>query len=102
MPIMDKYEVSEEKKRVLNEITNRWNTCRIKYTSQDFDIWFNELYNLNLKLKKIKEKYEKDEDDMKAHIFDVLPEEYKPVRVSFNVDISNMTYTDLNKEICRF
>ena len=64
------------------EFTNRWNTCRIKNTSQDTDIWFNELYNLNLKFNKIKEKYEKDEYEMRAHVFEVLPEEYKPVNVS--------------------
>ena len=46
----------------------------IKDTSQDPDIWFNELYNLNLYFKKIKDKYEKDEDEMKSHIVDVLPE----------------------------
>ena len=29
--------------------------------------YFNELFNLNLKFKKIKSKYEKDEDDLKTH-----------------------------------
>ena len=55
-------------------MTNRWNNCIIKYTSQDPDIWFNELYNLNLEFKKLKDKYEKYEDGMRAHVFDVLPE----------------------------
>ena len=49
-------------KKSLNEVTNRWTNFKIKDTSLDPDIWFNELYNLNLKLNKIKEKYEKDED----------------------------------------
>ena len=35
-----------------------------------------------LKFNKIKEKYEKYEDEMKQHGFYVLPEEYKPVRAS--------------------
>ena len=39
---------------------------------------------------------------MKAHIFDVLQEEYKPVRISWNVNISKMAYKDHNKEICWF
>ena len=43
-------------------MTNKWNNCNIKDTSLDPDIWFNELYNLDLKFKKIKENYEKDED----------------------------------------
>ena len=64
------------------EFTNRWNTCSIKNTSQDTDTWFNELYNLNLKFNKIKEKYEKYEYEMRAHVFEVLTEEYKPVNVS--------------------
>ena len=51
-------------------------------TNQDPEIWFIELYNLNLNFNKIKLKYKKDEDQMKAHIFDVLQEEYKPVRIS--------------------
>ena len=34
---------------------------------------------------------------MKAQVFDVLPEEYKPVRVSWNVKILNMEYKDLKK-----
>ena len=67
-----------------------WDTCSIKYTSQGPDIRFNEVYSLNLKLKKIKDKYEKDEDEMKAHVFDVLPEKSKHVRVSCNDNISKM------------
>ena len=54
-------------------MTNWWKNCRIKDTSQDPEIWFNELYILNLKFNNIKDKYEKYEDEMKAHIFDVLP-----------------------------
>ena len=79
--LIDKYEVSDEKQESLNEATNRWNNCRIKETSIYPDIWFNELYNLNLKLKYNKAKYEKDEDKIKARAFNVLPEEYKLVRV---------------------
>ena len=56
---IDKYEVSDHKQESLNEVTNRWNNRKIKDTSLDPDIWFNELYNLNLKFKKIKAKYEK-------------------------------------------
>ena len=33
---------------------------------------------LNLNLKKIKAKYEKDEDDLKSYVFDVLPENIIP------------------------
>ena len=97
--LIDKYEVSDEKQESLNEVTNRWNSCRINGTIQYPGIWFNELYNLNLKFNKIKEKYERDEYEMKAHEFDVLPEKYKPVRVSCNVNISMMAYKDLKKEI---
>ena len=48
-----------------------WNNLSINDTSQYPDIWFNWIFNLNLKFKKIKSKYEKDEDDMKAYVFDV-------------------------------
>ena len=51
-----------------------WKNCRIKDTSKDPEICFNEIFNLNLNFKKIKAKYEKDEDDLKAHVFDILPE----------------------------
>ena len=77
----------------------RWNNCKIKDTSLDPDIRFNEIYNLNLKFKKIKVKHEKYEDKMKAHVFDVLPEEYNPVRLSCNVNITNIEFKDLIKEI---
>ena len=66
--------MSEEKQESFNEVTNRWNNYKIKDTSLDPDIWFNELYNLSLKFKKTKENYEKDEDELKAHVFDVLPD----------------------------
>ena len=56
--LIEKYEVSEEKKR-FNDVMNRWNNYMIKYTSQDHNIWFNELFHVNLKLKKIKAKYKK-------------------------------------------
>ena len=68
-------------------MTNRCNNCKIKDTSLDPEIWFNELYNLNLKFKKIKEEYENYEGKLKADVFDVLPEEYRQVRLSCNVNI---------------
>ena len=46
---------------------------RIKDTIQDPDISFSEIFHLNLKFQNIKSKYEKDEDEMKAHFFDFLP-----------------------------
>ena len=59
MALIDKHEVSEEKQDILNEVTNKWNTCRIKDTSQYTGIYFNELYNINLKFNNIKKHYEK-------------------------------------------
>ena len=85
--LIDKYEVSDEKQESLNEVTNRWNNCSIKDLIQDPDIWFNELYNLKLNFKKIKARYEKYEDELKAYISDVLSEEYKPFRVSCNINM---------------
>ena len=82
---IDKYILLDEKQESLNKVTNRWKICRIKDTSQYPDIWFNELFNLNLKFKKIKAKYEEYEDEIKAQVFDFLPEEYKPAKVSFRV-----------------
>ena len=69
--LVDKFEVSDEKQEILNELNNRWNNCKIKDTSLDPGIWFNDLYNLNLKFKNTKEKYEKYEYEIKAHVFDV-------------------------------
>ena len=97
--LIEKYEVSGEKQEGLNEVINRCNNYRIKDKNKDPDIWFNEKFNLNLKVKKIKAKYEKDEDDLKAHLFDILPEYYKPARVSCNSSISKMTFKDPKKEI---
>ena len=71
--LIDKYELKDEKQEILSEVTNRWNNSSIKDTSQDTDIWFNYLYNLNLKFKKIKATYGKYKDKRKAHFFDVLP-----------------------------
>ena len=36
--LIDKYDVSDEKQEIINEVTNRWNYCRIRDTSQDPDI----------------------------------------------------------------
>ena len=58
--LVDNYEASYEKQESLNEVTTSWKNFRIKDTSQNNDICFNELYNLSFKFKKIKEKYEKD------------------------------------------
>ena len=96
------YRVSEEKQESLNEVTEIWNNFRIKDKRQDPDLLFNELYNLNLKFKKIKEKYEKYEYGMKARVFYVWTEEYNPVRVSCNVNIPKMEYEYLKKEISWF
>ena len=40
--LIHRYEVSNENQDTLNEVTNRWNNCSIKDTSQDTDIWSNE------------------------------------------------------------
>ena len=58
----------------MHVVTNRYNNYNIRDTILDPDIWFNELYNFNLTFKKIKESYEKDEDELRADVFDVLPE----------------------------
>ena len=97
--LIERYEVSDDKQESLNEVTNRWKICKIKDTSIDPHIWFNELYNINLKFKKIKVKYEKEKDKLKAHVLYVSPEEYKPVRVSCNVNNENTEFKDLKKEI---
>ena len=89
----------DEKQESLNEFTNRWNNCRIKDTSQDPYIWFNDIFNLSLKFKNIKAKYDKDGYDLKAHIFDVLPEDYKPMILSCYSNISKMEFKDLRREI---
>ena len=48
-------------------------------TSKYTDIWFNNPFNLNLKFKQIKATYDKDEDELKSHVFDILPKDYKYV-----------------------
>ena len=53
-----------------------------------------------MKFKNIKEKYEKDEDELKEHVFDVLTKDYKPVSIYFNVNISKMEFKDPKKYIC--
>ena len=82
MELIDKYEVSNEKQERLNQVKTGGTTSVSRTKRQVYDIWFNSLYNLNLKLNNIKDKYEKDKYEKKAHVFDVLPEEYEPVRVS--------------------
>ena len=83
-------------------MTNRWNNYIIRYISQYPDIWFNERFNLNLKFNKIKGKYEKDGDYMKSHVFNFLTEVYKPVRISWNVNISKMAYKDPSNKFVGF
>ena len=72
--LIEKYQVSDEKQESLNKVKNTWKKCSTKDRSQDLGIWLNKLYDFNAKLKKIKRKHEKYKDDMKAHVFDVLPE----------------------------
>ena len=60
---------------------------------------FNESYNINLKFNNMKSNCEKDEDKLKTHVFDVLPEKYNPVKVSCNINIENMVFKLLKKEI---
>ena len=34
---------------------------------------------------------------MKVHVFDVLPKEYNPVHLSYNINIDKITYKDPKK-----
>ena len=36
---IEKYEVSDDKQEILNEVTNRWKNCNIKDTSVDPEIF---------------------------------------------------------------
>ena len=55
--LIDKYDVSDDKQEIINEVTYRWKNCRIKETSQEPYTWFNGPFNFNFKFKKIKAKY---------------------------------------------
>ena len=72
--LIEKYLVLYEKQESLNGVTNGCNTYMIKDSSQNIDIWYNNLYHLNVNFNKFKEKYEKYEFEKKGHIFDVLTE----------------------------
>ena len=72
--IVDKYDVSDDKQESLNYVTNRWNKCSIRVTSQYPDISFYEQFNSNVKLNKIKARNKKYGEYMKAHAFDLLTE----------------------------
>ena len=50
--------VSDEKQDSLSEVTNRWNKCKINNTILEPDVYFIEIYSLNLKFKRMKAKYE--------------------------------------------
>ena len=67
--------MSYKKQESLNKVTKRLNNFRINDKSKDPDMCFNELFNLNLKFKEIKTKYDKYEDDLKVQVLDVLPED---------------------------
>ena len=62
------YEVSHEKQQSLNVVTKQVEQLQYKDTSQDPDIVFNGLYNLNLKFKKIKAKYKNMNTNL-SHMF---------------------------------
>ena len=82
----------------MNEVKYRWKIFRVR-TKVKILIYGSINYYFNFMFNNINAKYDKDEDEMKAHVFDVTPEYYKPVRISFNVNISKMTFKDLKKEI---
>ena len=71
---------------------------RIKDKSQDPITWLNELHNINLNLNNIMGRYDRDEDEIKGHMFDILPEEYKPVHIYCSVNTNKMAYRDLKKK----
>ena len=68
--LVEKYDVSDDKQESLNEVTDIWNNSSIRYTSKYPDIWSNEWFNFNLKLNKIRVKYDNYGDYIKAQVFD--------------------------------
>ena len=76
--------------------------CKIKDTIQNPDIWFNELFNLNFKFNRIKEKCVKYEDKLKTHVSEVSTEGYNPVRASCYFKILKIVFKYLKKEISWF
>ena len=95
--LVEKYDVSDDKQESLNEVTDIWNNSSIRYTSKYPDIWSNEWFNFNLKLNKIRVKYDNYGDYIKAQVFDFPSKDYEPVRVSWNVNISIMAYKEPKK-----
>ena len=54
--LIDRYEFSDEKQKGLNAVTNRWENFRIKNTSQDPYILFNEIIQPKSQMKKYQKK----------------------------------------------
>ena len=77
--LLDKYDVSSQKQNSLTDVTEEWNNSRLGSVKVDPDDWFPYLYQVNAKFKKIKAKYGKDDDQIKAHVLVNLPEEYEVI-----------------------
>ena len=88
--LLDKYDVSSEKQISLTDVTEEWNNSRLRSTKVDPDDWFTYLYRVNVRFKKIKTEYGKDDDQVKAHVLVNLPEEYKAIQTNLRM---NPTYS---------
>jgi sulfite reductase alpha subunit-like flavoprotein len=81
------------------ELDQAFNDCKLVGTKKDPELWFNDMDHLNMRLRRINLKYEKDELQMKSHMMTAMSKDYDSVIVKFRGDLNETSLVKLRKEV---
>lgn len=81
------------------ELDQSFNDCKLSGTKKDPELWFNDLDHLNMRLRRINLKYEKDELQMKSHMMTAMSNDYDSVIVKFRGELNETPLAKLRKEV---
>ena len=97
--LIQNYEKEEEEKdrEILIEVTKQWLECRLDDIETDPKIYFSKLDRINRKFEKIKKKYKKDENQIIAHIFQSVHNEYVPIIVDVMMNLNELNKKQLQE-----
>ena len=96
--LQDKYCATDAEENY-PELDQAFNDCKLVGTKKDPELWFNDMDHLNMRLRRINVKYEKDELQMKSHMMTAMSKDYDSVIVKFRGDLNETSLVKLRKEV---
>ena len=80
------------------KLDQAFSDCKLVGMQKDPELWFNDLYHLNMRLTRIHLKYPKEELQVKSHMMTAMSNDHERIIIKFRGDVNDTTLVMLHKE----